>query len=53
VAYLDPGTGSLIAQIAIGAAVGGMAFAKVFWKQITAYVRNLFSRSSKNGRDEQ
>ena len=51
-AYLDPGTGSLIIQIAVGVVVGGLATIKIFWKQFSAFIRNLFSGGSKNGRDE-
>lgn len=38
-AYLDPGTGSMILQGIIGAAVGGMIVLKLYW----ARVRNFFS----------
>ncbi len=45
--YLDPGTGSLIIQIAIGAVAGGLVAAKVFWKRIGGSFTRLFSRSSR------
>ena len=45
--YLDPGTGSLIIQIAIGAIAGGLVAAKVFWKRIGVSVARVFSRSSR------
>ncbi len=45
--YLDPGTGSLIIQITIGAVAGGLVAAKVFWKRIGGSVARVFSRSSR------
>ena len=45
--YLDPGTGSLIIQIAIGAIAGGLVATKVFWKRIGGSVSRVFSRSSR------
>jgi nitrogen fixation protein len=33
-AYLDPGTGSIIIQVAIAAVVGGAILLKTFWKKI-------------------
>lgn len=50
-AYLDPGTGSLIVQIVIGFAVGGAATVKVFWKQIKVYFTSRFSHKSANEPD--
>ncbi|MBI2832066.1 MAG: hypothetical protein HYX79_07400 [Chloroflexi bacterium] len=41
VAYVDPGTGSLVIQMAIGALVGGLVMVKVFWKRITGFCKNL------------
>lgn len=39
-AYLDPGTGSLLIQAAIGA----LAAITVFWGNLKVYVRSFFSR---------
>ena len=47
--YLDPGTGSLVIQIAIGAVAGGLVAAKVFWKRIGGSFGRVFSRSSRLG----
>jgi hypothetical protein len=33
-AYLDPGTGSIIIQVAIAALVGGGILLRTFWKKI-------------------
>lgn len=43
-AYLDPGTGSLIIQVVIGVAVGGLFTVKIFWGRIKTFFKNLFSR---------
>lgn len=39
-AYLDPGSGSLLFQAAVGALMAGTLAAKVYWRRIKA----LFSR---------
>ncbi len=43
-AYLDPGTGSIIIQVVIGVAVGGLFTIKIFWTRIKTFFKNLFSR---------
>ena len=43
-AYLDPGTGSIIIQVVIGVAVGGLFAVKIFWNRIKTFFKNLFSR---------
>jgi hypothetical protein len=45
--YIDPGTGSLILQIAISSLVGAFFLLKVFWGKVTAFLSRLFSRSKK------
>ncbi|MBI2855098.1 MAG: hypothetical protein HYX87_09310 [Chloroflexi bacterium] len=45
-AYLDPGTGSLAVQMVIGAAVGALFTARVFWRRVTSFFkRTCFDRS--------
>ena len=41
-AYLDPGTGSLIFQVAVGAVMAVSLAVKVFWRRIVSF----FKRSS-------
>jgi len=48
-AYLDPGTGSYILQIVIGALLGGLFAVGIFWRRVVAFLRKLFSRGG--GRD--
>ena len=45
--YIDPGTGSLIIQGLIAGIIGGVFLVKVFWRRITAFLSNLFSRAKK------
>ena len=44
VSYLDPGSGSFILQILIAALVGGLFVIKMYWKRISDFFRNLFSK---------
>ncbi len=46
--YLDPGTGSLIIQLAIGALVGGLVAAKVSWVRVAGFFRRLFGGRSRH-----
>jgi hypothetical protein len=47
-AYIDPGTGSIILQTVIGGLAAVLVAIGMFWKQIKAFVGNLFSRSKKS-----
>jgi hypothetical protein len=46
-AYLDPGTGSIILQAAIGAILGSLLILKTYWYKISGSLRRLFA-SRKN-----
>jgi len=46
-AYIDPGTGSIIIQFLIGIAFGVIALIKVFWRKIGINVQKLFRRNAK------
>ena len=35
-AYLDPGTGSIVIQAVVGGLLGGMLVVKLFWKKIVS-----------------
>jgi len=37
-AYLDPGTGSFIIQMTVGAVVAAGAFIKIYWRKIKAFL---------------
>ena len=45
--YIDAGTGSLIIQLLIAGAVGGLFLIKVFWTKVKAFFLNLSSRFGK------
>jgi hypothetical protein len=47
-AYIDPGTGSIVIQAVIGAFAAALVAIGMFWKQIKAFLGNLFSRSKKS-----
>jgi hypothetical protein len=52
--YLDPGTGSIIIQVVIGVAVGGLATIGIFWTRVRTFLKKLLSRNKQDNRiDEQ
>ncbi len=46
--YIDPGTGSYILQLLIGAVLGGIFTLVLFWKKTLAALRRLFTRNRRN-----
>lgn len=46
-AYLDPGTGSYIVQIAAAAFFGSIFVIKTFWIRITLFIKALFGGKGK------
>ena len=36
-AYIDPGTGSLVFQVLVGAVVGALVTAKLYWQRLKAF----------------
>ncbi len=42
-AYIDPATGSLVIQVAIGAVAVGLFAVKVLWKKIVHIARSFFA----------
>ena len=47
IAYIDPGTGSMVLQALIAGIVGAAFAIKLFWKNITIFVSGLFGKKSK------
>ena len=45
-AYLDPGTGSYILQLVIGALVGGLLLVKIYFKKIKEFAGRIFNQHS-------
>lgn len=43
-AYIDPGMGSIIIQVIIGALVGGLVTISRFWRKVKTFFGNLFTR---------
>lgn len=50
-AYIDPGTGSYVLQIAIAFLVGLAFSIKVFWKRIVAFFRKTSAAKKGGGED--
>jgi hypothetical protein len=48
-AYLDPGTGSFMIQILIGAVLGSIYFIKLYWAKLKQFVTSFFSKKT-NGK---
>ena len=47
-AYIDPGTGSYMLQVAIAFLVGALLSVKVFWKRIVSFLRGSYSKKNKD-----
>jgi len=47
-AYLDPGTGSYILQVLAAGVLGGLFAVKTFWRQITTFLMDIFSRKKES-----
>jgi hypothetical protein len=52
-AYLDPGTGSYILQLALAAIVGALFAVRLFWGRIKAFFTRLFSKQESDEHDEE
>jgi hypothetical protein len=44
-AYLDPGTGSYLFQLLVGAALGSLMAIKIYWRKIRDGFRKLLGRT--------
>ena len=51
-AYLDPGTGSLLIQMIIGAIAGSLYMLKSYWHEAKSFVKNIFVRNATDETDE-
>jgi hypothetical protein len=47
-AYLDPGTGSFIIQMAIASIVGGLFAIKIYYRKIKEFLMGLFSKNKRS-----
>jgi hypothetical protein len=50
-AYLDPGTGSYILQIAIATIFGVLLAIRLFWGRIKSFLRKLLSKRTRAEQD--
>jgi len=50
-AYLDPGSGSLLLQLALAALLGAAVLVRAFWSKIKAFFARLFGRGGKEPKD--
>ncbi|WP_221031499.1 hypothetical protein [Actomonas aquatica] len=50
-AYLDPGTGSIILQAVIAGFMGALFVVKLFWAKLKGGFKAVFSRSSSSTDD--
>ncbi len=50
-AYLDPGSGSYIIQMIIGAFLTGLFIMKLLWNKIKLFFNNLFSKEKTRKKD--
>ncbi len=49
-AYLDPGTGSMILNLIVGAAAGAITFASIFWQKIKNFFKRIFNKETKKNK---
>lgn len=49
-AYLDPGTGSLILQVVLGVVLGALLTIKLYWGRFKAFTVGLLGRRHRNER---
>ena len=49
-AYLDPGTGSMILNLIVGAVAGAITFASVFWQKIKIFFKRIFNKETKKNK---
>ena len=47
-AYLDPGTGSYVLQIAFAVLFGALFMLKTFWEKVKTFFYGIFSKKEKN-----
>lgn len=51
-AYIDPGMGSIILQVIIGAVLGGLVVFRRFFTALFAKIASIFKKKSDSGEDE-
>ena len=51
-AYIDPGSGSMILQVILAGILGSLFAIKVFWQKITAFFRGLTGKKKLPASDD-
>jgi hypothetical protein len=51
--YIDPGTGSIIIQVLVGAVVGGLALIGVYRTRVKNFFTNLFTRRRQDNESDE
>ena len=51
-AYLDPGTGSYVLQVAAAVFFGGIFVLKTFWGHVIGFIKSIFGGKSKKHSEE-
>ena len=46
-AYLDPGTGSVLLNLIVGAIAGLLSFVSFYWKKIKTFLKKIFLKKNK------
>jgi hypothetical protein len=50
-AYLDPGTGSMVFQLAAAAIMGALFTVKLYWRRVKGRVKGMFGKSADDAHD--
>lgn len=51
-AYLDPGTGSMIIHLLIGAIAGGLVTLKIYWAKVKGFINRSAGAGDNTGTDQ-
>jgi len=53
IAYLDPGTGSMMIQVLIGFCVAALVIIKIYWVRIKNLCRKILSRHAQQNKSKE
>ena len=51
-AYIDPGSGSMILQVILAGILGGLFAIKVFWQRVKAFFKALFGKKTDSPKND-
>ena len=52
-AYLDPGTGSILLQLLLAGVAGGAYVLKLYWRRVKAFLPFIFSAQNTSEQDNE